>query len=196
VWRRGKAGARLAESGLSVQRMVGSDTVRRVPSRPDDGGRLCRPWHTCRHPDAGDGRYRELAEAVRTFLSLASFTDGARRAGRGLDGAVLELPDERGWIHNPKVRARSGVDRSRSTARESMHRRGISQNHGESRGPTITARASCRPSPPFTFAPTLPFGVQAHAMRVLAARAEMDYAAPSPFCLSGPELDPRSFRAQ
>jgi hypothetical protein len=52
----------------------------------------------------------KLAEVALALLSLTSFTDhGQIRAWKGLDWDLLDLLHERGWIHDPKGKARSVV---------------------------------------------------------------------------------------
>jgi hypothetical protein len=52
----------------------------------------------------------KLAEVALALLSLSSFTDhGMCRAWKGLDWDVLDLLHRRGWIANPKGKARSVV---------------------------------------------------------------------------------------
>jgi len=50
----------------------------------------------------------KLAEVALALLSLTSFTDrGAARAWKGLDWDVLDLLYQRGWILDPKGKAKS-----------------------------------------------------------------------------------------
>lgn len=59
-------------------------------------------------PDGVDTE--KLAEVALALLSLTSFTDhGQIRAWKGLDWDLLDLLHERGWIHDPKGKARSVV---------------------------------------------------------------------------------------
>lgn len=59
-------------------------------------------------PDGVDTE--KLAEIALALLSLTSFTDhGQIRAWKGLDWDVLDLLHERGWIYDPKGKARSVV---------------------------------------------------------------------------------------
>lgn len=52
----------------------------------------------------------KLAEVALALLSLTSFTDhGEMRAWKGLDWDLLDLLYERGWILDPKSKARSVV---------------------------------------------------------------------------------------
>lgn len=52
----------------------------------------------------------KLAEVALALLSLTSFTDhGQIRAWKGLDWDLLDLLHERGWIYDPKGKARSVV---------------------------------------------------------------------------------------
>jgi len=52
----------------------------------------------------------KLAEIALALLSLTSFTDhGVERAWKGLDWDVLDLIYQRGWILDPKGKARSVV---------------------------------------------------------------------------------------
>jgi hypothetical protein len=52
----------------------------------------------------------KLAEVALALLSLTAFTDhGSVRAWKGLDWDVLELLHERGWIFDPKGKAKSVV---------------------------------------------------------------------------------------
>jgi hypothetical protein len=52
----------------------------------------------------------KLAEIALALLSLTSFTDrGIERAWKGLDWDVLDLIYKRGWILDPKGKARSVV---------------------------------------------------------------------------------------
>ncbi len=52
----------------------------------------------------------KLAEIALALLSLTSFTDhGIERAWKGLDWDVLDLIYQRGWILDPKGKARSVV---------------------------------------------------------------------------------------
>jgi hypothetical protein len=72
-------------------------------------------------PDGID--VEKLAEVALALLSLSSFTDhGTPRAWKGLDWDVLDLLHQRGWIENPKGRARSVVftDLGRRLAGESL----------------------------------------------------------------------------
>jgi hypothetical protein len=52
----------------------------------------------------------KLADVALALLSLTSFTDGGQpRAWKGLDWDVLALLHERGWIHDPRGKAKSVV---------------------------------------------------------------------------------------
>jgi hypothetical protein len=52
----------------------------------------------------------KLAEVALALLSLTFFTDrGTDRAWKGLDWDVLDMLYQRGWIHDPKGKARSVV---------------------------------------------------------------------------------------
>lgn len=52
----------------------------------------------------------KLADVALAFLSLTSFTDhGQARAWKGLDWDVLALLHERGWIQDPRGKAKSVV---------------------------------------------------------------------------------------
>jgi hypothetical protein len=52
----------------------------------------------------------KLAEVALALLSLTAFTDhGQFRAWKGLDWDLLDLLHERGWIRDPKGKARSVV---------------------------------------------------------------------------------------
>lgn len=70
---------------------------------------LC--WHNQeRMPLPDNIDLDKLAEVALALLSLTSFTDhGVPRAWKGLDWDVLDLLHERGWIQNPKGKARSVV---------------------------------------------------------------------------------------
>jgi hypothetical protein len=59
-------------------------------------------------PDGVDTE--KLAQVALALLSLTSFTDhGQIRAWKGLDWDLLDLLHERGWIYDPKGKARSVV---------------------------------------------------------------------------------------
>jgi len=62
-----------------------------------------------------------IQETVMALLSLTMFEDGpATRAWKGHDFAVLDALHERGWIANPKGKAKSVVltDEGRAKAEE------------------------------------------------------------------------------
>jgi hypothetical protein len=61
-------------------------------------------------PLADDVDVDKLAEVALALLSLTYFTDhGVPRAWKGLDWDVLDLLYQRGWILDPKGKARSVV---------------------------------------------------------------------------------------
>jgi len=52
----------------------------------------------------------KLAEAALAILCLTAFQDGpGTRAWKGMDWDLMELLFERGWIHDPKGKAKSVV---------------------------------------------------------------------------------------
>jgi hypothetical protein len=52
----------------------------------------------------------KIAEAAMAILSLTMFEDGpAHRAWKGMDWDVLDGLFKRGWIHDPKGKAKSVV---------------------------------------------------------------------------------------
>lgn len=52
----------------------------------------------------------KLAEAALAILCLTAFEDGSSiRAWKGMDWDLMELLFERGWIHDPKGKAKSVV---------------------------------------------------------------------------------------
>lgn len=52
----------------------------------------------------------KLAEAALAILCLSAFQDGPGiRAWKGMDWEVMNLLFERGWIHDPKSKAKSVV---------------------------------------------------------------------------------------
>jgi hypothetical protein len=61
-------------------------------------------------PLPDDADLDKVAELALAVLSLASFTDhGQVRAWKGLDWDVLDLLYKRGWILDPKGKAKSVV---------------------------------------------------------------------------------------
>jgi hypothetical protein len=61
-------------------------------------------------PFDDDVNVDKLAEVALAFLSLTSFTDhGVSRAWKGLDWDLLDLLYRRGWILDPKGKAKSVV---------------------------------------------------------------------------------------
>jgi len=52
----------------------------------------------------------KLAEAALAILCLTAFQDGpSTRAWKGMDWDLMDLLHERGWIHDPKGKAKSVV---------------------------------------------------------------------------------------
>lgn len=52
----------------------------------------------------------KLAEAALAILCLAAFRDGPfTRAWKGMDWDLMERLHERGWIHDPRGKAKSVV---------------------------------------------------------------------------------------
>mgnify|MGYP003679075177 CR=1 FL=1 len=50
----------------------------------------------------------KLAEVAQAILCLAAFQDGpCTRAWKGMDWDLMDMLFERGWIHNPKGKAKS-----------------------------------------------------------------------------------------
>ena len=52
----------------------------------------------------------KLAEVAQAILCLTAFQDGpGARAWKGIDWDVMALLHERGWIHDPKGKAKSVI---------------------------------------------------------------------------------------
>lgn len=52
----------------------------------------------------------KLAEAALAILCLSTYQDGPGvRAWKGIDWDVMDMLHERGWIHDPKGKAKSVV---------------------------------------------------------------------------------------
>lgn len=52
----------------------------------------------------------KLSEVAQAILCLTAFQDGpGTRAWKGIDWDVMNMLYERGWIHNPKGKAKSVI---------------------------------------------------------------------------------------